>query len=350
MSEQKLITIANFNCTFDVNKKSYPMLEFFKTVILPAITDKSLTRKTRNRGNNTTTEYFLADISLQETYDKQLVLIGNLFKRVLLDIRQDYNPVQGKIPKGQNIPSAPFSTFMLFLKNHRLVYFPDQQGSPNIRSFETTLKKIILDFIHKRQRYYNKLLKESHYIYKDFKYKNMGEFKDKVFKNLYPLPVLNILPIPSKDLVKIKFKELHKVSYATFKIFNTNSEIDYSPIFNNMRHFMNSTGSSTITSKLTSPKDKDELESAANQSEGKTDYKIEGTTRANERVTISPDDVSEKIPINIPNELNSKEILDIIYDKIKERPEIKTQNLKNNDIYDKNKPKIIDFFQYKHSK
>jgi hypothetical protein len=51
MITKKLATLANFNCTFKVGKETFPMLNFFETIVLPAFLSKELHRKTQNQTN-----------------------------------------------------------------------------------------------------------------------------------------------------------------------------------------------------------------------------------------------------------------------------------------------------------
>lgn len=110
---EKLITLANFNCTFKDKENIYPMLERLEDLIFPAITNKQYKRKVKAK-NGKLTEYFLTNVKITEIPNGDLVLIGEHVKRVIVEIKQDYSPEKGYIPIGESIPSAPFSTFIVF--------------------------------------------------------------------------------------------------------------------------------------------------------------------------------------------------------------------------------------------
>lgn len=343
MLETKNITIANFNCTFKVNNEIQPMLDFFTKMIYPAIHSNKFIRKSKAK-NKRLTQYFLTDIKIIDLGSDNLALVGKHFKKVYLDIRQDINEDDFSIiPVGETKPSAPFSTFILLLKNHRLIHFPDQSGSPDIRSFASTFKDIIDQYRAEVYKNLSETLQESGFVYNNIKYKNITQFRQEFFNKEYPYPVINVVPIPSKELVSNRFKELDKIKSVSFKIYNQNNDIDFNPFFNSMRNFMNFTDSSSIDATLPSPKNIDVVEDAVKKSDGKSEYKIVGVTKSKEKITLKPDSLSETIPIQLSSDSTLDESVKYIYNKLNGRQEITHCSDDNIKTYNNQKDNIISF-------
>ncbi|MGH4122270.1 MAG: hypothetical protein ACREV6_05010 [Clostridium sp.] len=326
--ETKRIKIANFNCTFIANNHINPMLIYFTKIILPALTDPELFR----HDIRSNTKYYIADLKLVVDEDGELILIGKHFKRVILEIKQDYNNADGIIPKGNLVPSAPFSMFVIKLSNHRILHFTDQKGSPDLRSLSTTIRVLTSDYLGKKLNQYLKILNESEYAYEGVKYNDLAEFKEKYFKKEFPEPNLDVVPIPSKVLIDEQFKSVSKISSVTFKIFNLNSEIDYEPHYDSLREFMEITQGKSIVSVLNSPKDKEEIKKALHDSKGKTYYKVKAKGIENEDITFDSETIAEQIPIKVNETLGVVDKAMYIYNSIKNRSEIKDispENKKN---------------------
>ena len=344
MSQEKLVGIANFNCTFKTEERVYPMLDFFTELFMPAIIDGKYTRKTKSKSKKTT-EYFITNTKLIELEDGEIVLVGEHVKRVILEIKQDFSKESGFIYKGQNIPSAPYSTFILLLKNHRVAYFPDQQGSPDIRSFATTMRELIGQHRSSLHLSYRCNLENNDFIFDGIKVNSFSEFKE-MFDEKYPVPTINIVPIPDAKLVDKRFEDIRKVSELTFRLYNLNSEIDDEPMFTDIKRAMNRLGSKNVATKFSGPKEIDVVKQYTTICNGKYDFSVKAVTNSKEKVTIRPDSLAEQIPIKLNDEETIENNSKVVYNEIKDREEVKACSLENLNTYNENKGKIIDYMKF----
>jgi hypothetical protein len=335
----KKVKIANFNCTFIANSKVNPMLEYFDKILLPAITDTNLFRYDKKTNN----KYYIADVELKSDEEGELLLIGKHYKRVILEIRQDYNNLQGAIPKGNLVPSAPFSVFLIKLSNHRIIHFPDQKGSPNVASLNATIKNLTRQYLKRVLLEHIKVLEKNKFVLEGIKYKNLNEFKEKYFKNNYPEPILDIVPIPSKKLIKEKFESISKITSVTFKIFNLNSEIDYGPHYSSMRKFMEDTRGKSVTATLKSPEEKEEVQKALEDAEGKTYYRVEAKGKEKEEIKFDSETIAEEIPVRVDESLETTDMAIDIYNRVKVRKEINEITKENKTVYAEKVADIIKF-------
>jgi hypothetical protein len=343
--EQKQVTLANFNCTFNNGKNVFPMLDYLDKLILPAIENDNYTRKSKSSAGKIT-KYFLTNVKILKLEDEELVLVGEHVKRVILEVKQDYSPETGYIPKGQHIPSAPFSTFIIFLKNHRVAYFPDQPGSPDIRSFSSTISSIVKQY--RSSLLLNAIikLKKDDYFFNGQKVKLIGDF-NKIFAKEFPVATLNVVPIPNHTIIDEKFKNICKIQTLNFKLYNLNTELDDDPMFEAIKLVMNNVESDVVNAEFPGPKNIDEVKRYANMCEGKYDFTIRSTGRNKEKIIVRPDSLSEQIPILMDSDISIEERVEKVYDKIKNRNEIKKVSKDHKINYEKNESKIISLYDVK---
>ena len=134
--ETKKMTVANINMVF--GKDEEPMIYHLDDIILPALNSQIKKKSGRD------TRLFFEDVKLRELKN-EIVLAGLLIKDTILEVRSEYNDSDGLKNTNIQMPSAPYSLFMIFLKNHRMVLVKNQKGSPDIRSFNSTLLYCIVD-------------------------------------------------------------------------------------------------------------------------------------------------------------------------------------------------------------
>jgi len=140
---EKNMYFANFNITFGADEQ--PMLEHFKDIIYPAF----CSNYKRGKEEKPPVFYF-DDISIKE-YNNELVMVGNYIKNTKYEIYTSI--MDGKLQSTpSSIPTAPYSRFVIFLKNHRMVLVKNESSSPDVRSFQATVRKMMMDFILKSNR------------------------------------------------------------------------------------------------------------------------------------------------------------------------------------------------------
>lgn len=222
MSE-KIMQFANFNITF--GNTNAPMLEYFEDVIFPAFKSGFVRGKKEDP-----LRYSFSDVEIKEI-DDDYVLVGNYIKdteyQVLTTVKEGdllNTPAQ--------IPTAPFSRFIIFLKNHRMVLVRNEMRSPDIRSFQKTVRDMLNAYIRKA---------------------NKERDKDQKF----PIAVVHIVDIPLRDNIETVLKTVNKVSWLKLRFFPLNNDLDPMPLSQMMREDMKKVGSRTGNLVFNSPGSKE---------------------------------------------------------------------------------------------
>ena len=139
--------VANFNVVFGEDEK--PMLDYFDNIVYPALTSGVI------RSGTEGDDYFLYDVEVVSNKREDAAIIGRIVKRTILDVLSDLNESGDLIEKDEHYSSAPYSTFVIYLRNHRMLYVPNQKGSPTLVNFRTTvayiLKKYVSDYNSKNE-------------------------------------------------------------------------------------------------------------------------------------------------------------------------------------------------------
>ncbi|MGR5367347.1 hypothetical protein [Photobacterium damselae] len=115
--------------------------------------------------------------------------------------------------------SAPSSTFLLILNNHRLILTREVAGAPTIQNFQSTsqycLSQAYKDFI-------NKEFDEAD----DAKKKNpdLERVTKRKLKEDTPSPLLRITPLPDKESLEDFIGRFEKINKLSIKLLPTNRE------------------------------------------------------------------------------------------------------------------------------
>jgi len=139
----KLIQFGNFNVTFFEDNEDKPMLSHFEDIIYPAFNSK-IERKMKSG------IYSLIDVSLQEI-DGDIVLAGCLIKNTKYEVYTTMENGSLEFDR-HNVLTCPFSKFVIFLRNHRMVLVKNEKNSPDLRSFNSSIGYIINEFIRNENK------------------------------------------------------------------------------------------------------------------------------------------------------------------------------------------------------
>lgn len=132
---QKKVNVANFNVVFLEEKDEAPLLKYFDSIVVPAF-------QSGIKKDNKDAELFFMNVEVVEDSEGEYVLVGYVVKKTVLEVKSDVDEKGNLIEKDEKYPSAPYSTFAIYLKNHRMVYVLNQKGSPNIKSFSGLTKHV----------------------------------------------------------------------------------------------------------------------------------------------------------------------------------------------------------------
>nr|DAN97758.1 MAG TPA: protein of unknown function (DUF4747) [Caudoviricetes sp.] len=198
MMENKSMYLANLNITFGVNDE--PLLKWLDEFVLPALTS-GIKREIKSKNKKEPTRVLFKDVDVEEIENGELVLKGVIIKDTVLDIYNQLDEKEELVDDEQHPKSAPYSTFMIFLKNHRMVLVRRQAGSPDLRLFSSTLSEIL----KKYRKQENKRRKEENIPY-------------------LPSPIVWLKGIKTDTTIKEVLNEVSRIKNVTLILKPRNNE------------------------------------------------------------------------------------------------------------------------------
>lgn len=229
---ERIMYFANFNITFGTNEE--PMLEHFEDIIYPAF----ISDFKRGKGP----VFYFDEVTIKKI-DDELVMAGNYIKDTHYDIHTTVE--EGKLVSSPaSVPTAPYSRFIVFLKNHRMILVQNESLSPDIRSFQATVRDLLNGYINK-QNY---------------------KFKDKNIK--LPKALVNIVDIPLKQDIETVLRDVKKIEWLRFRFFPLNNDMSPFPIAKEIKNEMEQIGSKHANIQFSSPESKEEIKNLIQSSAG----------------------------------------------------------------------------------
>lgn len=304
--ETKKMTIANINMVF--GKQEEPMIYHIDDVVLPALNAPIKRKSGRD------TRLFFSDVKLR-MIKGEYVLAGLLIKDTILEVRSEYDELEGLKNTNKLMSSAPFSLFMIFLKNHRMMLVKNQKGSPDIRSFNSTIYKVINKYVANENQ------------------KRKSEEKELLLRPQN----ITVTGIKTKESIKEVLKEVEKVESVTLRFYPLNGEWDLDPLYGIIDDTRRKLNSKTGRMVFNSPGNTDAVVKIIEESDGMaetqmkvryaTDSSLSGTKK---RATIKDYQISENMNIDVYGELECA--YDQVYDAKKD---IRSLNVEsgNNIVY-----------------
>lgn len=220
MDEVKKLSIANFNITYGQDNE--PMLTHFHDILYPAFCNEQKVRTSKN------VSYF-SDVELK-LINSEYVLTGNLIRETHYRVRTIV--VDNELVSSPNsVPTAPYSRFLIYLKSHRMILVKNEGQSPNLKSFQAVLRKVV-------ERYIREVNRE----------------RDKADLPLFPNALINIVNMPLPDSIDETIKEFAKIKSINLRFSPLNNDIDPAPLLGLVRSTMNSIDSKTGNLTFNSPK------------------------------------------------------------------------------------------------
>ncbi|MBF0305690.1 MAG: hypothetical protein HQL41_08595, partial [Alphaproteobacteria bacterium] len=215
---QHTVTFANFLCHFG----NANLLDLAEEVVIPAI----LKSRVRRYGE---TSYRLHDTKLENLGNDEkpkLALTGQFIKTLSLTRSQIYVDGKGIEKSEASIESAPSVFFVLYLHNHRLVYFAETAFAPDLKAFSATVQRFLLDA---HCEYVNKIYKAR---------RSAGEKVTK--REIYietPKPIVSIVPLPSHDDIASFINRYAKLKKIRFKLLKPNADIEGHKLWEDFRSY-----------------------------------------------------------------------------------------------------------------
>ena len=315
---EKKVSVANFNVVFMENETESPLLDYFDTIVMPAFKSGI----TRSQGDNT---YLFLDVEVQQDSDMEYILTGLIVKSTVLEVKSMFDEFGNLVERNDIYPTAPFSTFVIYLKNHRMILVENQKGSPSLDSFRSTAKYVLDTFI----------VRENH-------------IRMEQDRELLPVPLVSIVGIPPKGGMIEVLKQVEKISTLTLKFYplNGDGDIELSGIMDGVtKELRRRIGSDRGSVTYRSPKNINGVIEVVEAAEGTVEPVVVAKYPGRKgESTIKYHEISDRRKMTIPEGERKTELYSMIKQG-KEIDSIKYTSEENNRIYQKNQDKIVQFIR-----
>lgn len=320
VNNEKKVSVANFNVVFMKEDNESPLLDYFDTVLMPAL-KSGITKK---NGDNT---YLIIDTEIRQDDNGEYVLTGLIVKSTVLEVKSMFDEYGNLVERNDVYPAAPFSTFIIYLKNHRMILVENQKGSPSLSNFRSTIKYILDIYVRKENSI--RLEKEEEQL---------------------PIPLVSIVGIPPKGGMIDALKKLEKISTLTLKFYplNGDGDLNLSNIMSGVtkdlrRRLAADIGAVTYRS----PKNINGVIEVIEASEGTVEPIVVGKYPGKKgESTIKYNEISDRRKMYIPEDERDVELSSMIRQG-KEIDSINYISDENTEIYRRNQRKIMPFFYRK---
>lgn len=308
----KKASVMNFNLVYYGKDEEKPLLSYFDNIFMPALTS-NIVRQIKDA------KYFFMNVEINQDSDEEYVLTGLLVKKTVLEVKSDINEYGQLIEKDDKYPTAPYSMFIIYLKNHRMLYIENQKGSPDIRSFKAAIKYIVNRYVC-----------------------NMNKELEEKGKEELPIPIINVTGIPVRSKIDEALKDVYKINQLTLRFYPLNGDIDYlalcDGIGGDLRRKVGCKHGEII---LRSPQNINGVIEVVSQSDGTVEPIFNVTYSDKRKGKIRNDEVSEKLEIDISGDtLDEKKIA---IEKGKSIKAVAYTSENNKKIYKQYQDKIIPF-------
>lgn len=308
---EKNMYFANFNITFGSNEQ--PMLEYFLDVVYPSFCS-GLKRGSENKPP----VFYFDNVKIKE-YRDNLVMVGNYIKNTKYEI---LTTVKGGklISSPSTVPTAPYSRFIIFLKNHRMVLVKNESSSPDIRSFQTTVNSFMMKYIISL----NKQISE----------------KDKKIPNA----LVNIVNIPLVSDIESAFNGVKSITELRFRFFPLNHDINFDPMAQNIEEGIKKIKSKRAYLTFPSPKSIEDVKELMKSSSGLAEFRVKVKDEYGNPMTINEESFTTNTKISFNNDINDGND-EYIINKAIEHEVINKTSENNYNLFNKFKNAIKELIQ-----
>lgn len=319
-SNEKKVSVANFNVVFMGEKEESPLLDYFDTILMPALKSGIV----RSQGNNT---YLLMDVEVKADGDGDYILTGLVVKSTVLEIKSMFDEDGNLVERDDVYPTAPFSTFIIYLKNHRMILVENQKGSPSLDNFRSTIKYILDIYV----------TKENHL--------RMERDEEQL-----PIPLVSIVGIPPKGGMITALKQVEKISTLTLRFYplNGDGDLDLSGVMSGIsKELRRRIGSDRGSVTYRSPKNINGVIDVVEAAEGTVEPIVVAKYPGRKgETTIRYNEVSDRRKMYVPEGTRNDELANMIKQG-KDIDSINYTSEENNKIYSRNQGKVIPFIRNK---
>lgn len=304
---KKQTQIANFNVVFGEDES--PMLDYFNSIIFPAMT--SGIEKISNDDI-----FLFMNVHILKNYVGTYIPTGILVKKTVLEIKSDLNEHGELIEKDEKHSAAPYSSFAINLLNHRMIFMPNQKGSPTIATFRSTIRYVIETFIERENQQCNQ-------------------------EHKLPNAEINVVGIPSARSLGELLDNVQKINSLTLRFYPLNGDIDFSEAFGILANDMrNEVGSKNGEIVFKSPKSIHGVKNILEKAAGTISPILKVVTKSGSKAILKDFELSEKYELDIDDSADYKSEETQLINKMSSIDALAFSNAKHDEIYKRNLDKI----------
>lgn len=308
----KKASVMNFNLIYYGKDEEKPLLSHFDNIFMPALAS-NIIRQTKD------SKYFFMNVEVNQDNEGEYVLTGLLVKKTVLEVKSDIDENGKLVEKDDRYPTAPYSMFVIYLKNHRMLYVENQKGSPDIRSFKATIKYVVNRYVC-----------------------NMNKELEEKGEEELPIPIINVTGIPVRSKIDEALKDVVKINQLILRFYPLNGDIDYLVLLDGISEDLRKkVGCKHGEIILKSPENISGVIEVVSQSDGTVEPIFNVTYFDKRKGKIRNEEISEKLEIDIVGDTLEEKKTTI--EKGKKIKAITYTSENNKKIYDEYQAKIIPF-------
>lgn len=311
------LSFGNFNITFGKNDE--PLLDYFDSIVFPALTEENA-RTVFVDGNEI--KYFFDEVSVIQLENGEYILCGYFIKDTFIKVETVLS--EGVLTvKNEKYPTAPYSIFVLFLKNHRVALYQNERLSPDIRSLNATVREIIPEYIKKA----NKTIENE-------------------CKKL-PNAKINIIGLPMSAMtIEEKILSVKKIKEMKVKLFPLNGDCDFSEAIASMRVLSSCVDSKNSNYILKTPKNRTGVSEVIANTQGLVDITLDVEYKNGTKGKIKSEGFTEKMPFSTTDSSMLTQVHQIANVAL-DNPDMKICSQENTNIFKRNLNKIVEKLKIK---
>jgi hypothetical protein len=288
MAFLKRIEFGNYTLKFGSKDV---LLDHFDNIVFPSFLEMKYIRKLKDKG-----DYFFLDTKLiilnDDIKDPIVGISGRIVKNTMLHRDQVFSNGD-LVDDEKSLETAPSSSFLLILNNHRLLFCREMTGAPTLQNFQSTsdcfLKWSYLDYINK--------------VHDDSKEAMKKDSDNKIttkksLQTLIPKPFLRITPLADKQDLDEFIGRFNQIDTLSIKLLPTNrEEIDNDDFWSELGRKRDEMNSNSTRVDFSNPKEGLDSESVLSQARsatslGNSEVKLKGTDEQGDTIRGNNEDFS----------------------------------------------------------
>lgn len=204
------------------------LLDLFDEIVWPALSDRSLVRKYRQRS------YLFMEVeghNFGSSQEPELAIGGRFVQDTMLRREQVVDRETGMLlPMTGSLESAPSAFFLLFLNHHRLIYAPETAYAPSAKSFASTLKSFL-----RIQR--NRFIEREYERNREERARagSRDRLTKEKLRELYPKPEVSIIHLSSPGTLDAFINRFSRIGSIEILFRDTNHEMDVEKLYEEIR-------------------------------------------------------------------------------------------------------------------